>query len=280
MKLYREFTIRTQPFIPDIVTGFLWDLDISGINEDIDSLIIFSDEGTEVSKENVTNLLQELVNQNIITSFEIEVRTCEYKNWNEEWEKGLNIIEVTDNIVIKPSNKNYENTQNKIVITIDPKMSFGTGEHQTTKLALRLMERYLRKGMKVLDVGTGTGILSIAAVKLGAGSAKAIDNDEWFLDNTRENCKINNAGDKIEIMLSEIREVEEKDFDLILANIQKNVLMDISEEIKEKLAGDGIVILSGLLIEDEKVIVERYKELKFLEHQAMGEWIALVFQKK
>lgn len=279
MKQYKEFIIRTNPFIPDIVTGFLWELNISGINEEADLLKIYTDEESSIPKDKISNLLQKLVDDNIISSFEIEAHTYEYKNWNEEWEKGLNIIEVSDSIVIKPSFKNFENTQNKIVITIDPKMSFGTGEHPTTKLVMQLMENYLKKGMRVLDVGTGTGILAIAAVKLGAVSATAIDNDEWCFENIKENCKLNKVDDKIEIKLSEIEQVEEKDFDLILANIQRNILMDICEDVKEKLGKKGIVIFSGLLIDDEKDIVEKYRELYFLEHKTMGEWIALVFQK-
>lgn len=279
MKYFKEFIIITNPFIPDIVSGFLWELNISGINEEDDALIIFADAKNELTKEEIHNQLQKLIDNKIINSFEIEEKIIEDKDWNEEWEKGLNIVEVSDKIIIKPSFKDYENKENKIVITIDPKMSFGTGEHETTKLIVQFLEKYIRKGMKILDVGTGTGILSILSIKLGAKSVYAIDNDEWCFENAQENSQLNNVNDKIDIRFSEIPEVLEKDFDLILANIQKNVLLNISSEIVKRLSKNGFVILSGLLIEDEKDIVEQYKELKLVDCKTMGEWLALVFKK-
>ena len=279
MKYFKEFIIITNPFIPDIVSGFLWELNISGINEEDDALIIFADAKDELTKEEIHNQLQKLIDNKIINSFEIEEKIIEDKDWNEEWEKGLNIVEVSDKIIIKPSFKDYENKENKIVITIDPKMSFGTGEHETTKLIVQFLEKYIRKGMKILDVGTGTGILSILSIKLGAKSVYAIDNDEWCFENAQENSQLNNVNDKIDIRFSEIPEVLEKDFDLILANIQKNVLLNISSEIVKRLSKNGFVILSGLLIEDEKDIVEQYKELKLVDCKTMGEWLALVFKK-
>lgn len=279
MKQYKEFIIKTNPSNPDIVSGLLWELNISGINEESDSLKIFIDEASTVKKDDLISQLQKLVEDNIISFFEIEEYTHEYKNWNEEWEKGINVIEVSDHIAIKPSFKEYENKQNRIVITLDPKMSFGTGEHQTTKLVIQLIEKYIKEGMRVLDVGTGTGILSIAAIKLGARSVLAIDNDEWCFTNARENSQLNDTADQIDIRLAEIQQVDEKDFDLILANIQKNVLLDIVEEIKDKLK-NGMVILSGLLLEDEKDIVEGYEEFNLIESKTMGEWLALVFQKE
>ncbi len=279
MKQYKEFKINTAPFNPDILSGFLWELNISGINEEEDYLKIFTDEKSSVTKDEIINQLKKLVENNVINSFDIDEQTYEYKNWNEEWEKGLNIINVSEHIVIKPSFMNYEDEQGKTVITIDPKMSFGTGEHQTTKLMIQLMEKYLEGDMKVLDVGTGTGILSIVAIKLGADSATAIDNDEWYLENINENCILNNASDKIEIKISEIQSVSGQEFDLILANIQKNVLLDIAGEIVKRLKKKGLVILSGLLIEDEEDIIKKYDELKQIDNLIMGEWLALVLRK-
>jgi ribosomal protein L11 methyltransferase len=280
MKHYKEFIIKIDPFIPDIVSGFLWELNITGINEEEDYLKIFADGGDDINQEKIGDQLEKLVDNNILTSFEIKEKILEDKNWNEEWEKGINIVEVSDSIVIKPSFKEYENRNNKIVITIDPKMSFGTGEHQTTKLVIKLLEKYMKEGMKILDVGTGTGILSIAAVKLGAIYALAIDNDEWCFENSNENCLFNNVADQVEIRLSEIVQVRENNFDMILANIQKNVLINISDDILKRIKEKGIVILSGLLLHDEKDIVRKYGDFKLIETKKMGEWLALVFQRK
>ncbi len=279
MKRYKEYIIKTSPFIPDIISGILWELKISGVNEENDLLKIFTDYDSTVTKDEINTLLQKAIDENIISSFIIEEYSYEYKNWNQEWEKGISVIEVSDKITIKPSFKNYENKQNKIVITIDPKMSFGTGEHETTKLVIQLLEKHLEKGGKVLDVGTGTGILAIAAVKLGAQSVLAIDNDDWCIENAEENSVLNNVNEKIKIKLSEIKDIAEKDFDIILANIHKNILTEIADEISKRLNKKGIIILSGLLVEDEKDIIKAYENLKIIDNRKMGEWLALVFQK-
>ncbi len=156
-------------------------------------------------------------------------------------------------------------------------MSFGTGEHQTTKLMLRQLEQIVKPGVKVLDVGSGTGILAITSVKFGAANAVAIDTDEICFENCKENCIQNDVENLIEIMTGEIENVQERDFDLIVANIQKNVLLDIAEKIKHRLKKNGIVILSGLLVSDQKEIEKKYHSLGFKTEQIeqMDEWIAI-----
>ena len=278
-KTYKEFQIRTTPFIPEIISGLLWELNISGLSEEDDFIKIFST-GDGLTKDDIEVLLKKLVDEKVIDRFSIEEYDLESKNWNEEWEKNLNVIKVSDRIVIKPSYKEYEPSGNEIVITIDPKMSFGTGEHQTTKLMLKLIEKYVRPGMKVLDVGSGTAVLSIASVKLGAKKAVAIDNDELCFENAIDNCRANDVDNNIDVKVGEMKDIDEKDFDIILANIQKNVLIDIANDLKLKLKNDGFVILSGLLTEDEVEIIKYYNSLDFIfiQKEKMDEWIALVFK--
>ncbi|MGE5811415.1 MAG: 50S ribosomal protein L11 methyltransferase, partial [Ignavibacteria bacterium] len=119
---------------------------------------------------------------------------------------------------------------------------------------------------------------AITSIKLGAASAAAIDNDEWSYLNAKENCLLNNTGPKIEIMLAEIKEVKEKDYDLIAANIQRNTLIEIAEELRCRIRANGILILSGLLKEDEPEILNKYFNLgfKLLEIIRMDEWTAIV----
>jgi len=166
----------------------------------------------------------------------------------------------------------------EIVLTIDPKMSFGTGEHQSTELIIKLLEKYVRPGICLLDVGSGTGILSIAAIKLGAAEAVAVDNDERCYENCKENCKLNSVTGKMKIVKGEISDIKKNNYDLIIANIQKDVLLDIADQIIEKLKPKGIAILSGLLMKDEKDIEQHYTETGFepVETESMDEWIALV----
>jgi ribosomal protein L11 methyltransferase len=278
-KTYKEFHIRTTPFIPEIISGLLWELSISGLTEESDFIKVFSSEH-DLSQKEIETFLKRLIDEKVIDEFSSEEFELENRNWNEEWEKNLNIIKVTDRLVIRPSYKDYAPSKDEIVITIDPKMSFGTGEHQTTKLMLKLIEKYVQPGMKVLDVGSGTAVLSIASVKLGAEKVVAIDNDELCYENGIENCRINNVENSVEVRIGEIKDIEENDFDIILANIQKNILIDIASDLKSKLKKSSAVILSGLLIEDEEDIVKNYSELDFklIQIEIMDEWIALAFK--
>ncbi len=275
---YKQVTIQSSPFLPELLSGLLWELDILGITEEENAIKVFINGESKINSKTISDTLQKLVAQNLIKSFSLAEEIIPSKNWNEEWEKSREVIRVSEKFVIKPTFKNYSPQKDEIVLTIDPKMSFGTGDHQTTKLVLRLLESFVKKGDKVLDVGSGTGILSIAAIKLGAKSAVAVDNDELCFDNCKENCELNEVSDRVKILCGEINDVDENDFNLVIANIQKNVLLEICEKIKSKLKRNGVVILSGLLKEDEEDIVNHYSSLGFekVEVEQMDEWIAVV----
>lgn len=278
VKNYKLFKISSNPFLPDLLSGILWELDITGLSESDDLVTAYAAEDSSVNEKSVRELLEKLITQNVIKEFSVKEEITEEKNWNELWEKSREVIRISDRIVIKPTFKEYESTGDEIVITLDPKMSFGTGEHESTKLTLQLMEKYVKGKGNVLDIGSGTGILSIAAIKLGAAHAVAVDNDAWCYQNCIENCVINNVVEKIKVFEGEIDIIPGKQFDLILANIQKNILLLISEKIKTKLKKNGVVILSGLLIKDEKEIISHYNSIgfKLIEKKVMNEWIALV----
>jgi ribosomal protein L11 methyltransferase len=277
MKHYKEFNITAEPFIPEILSGLMWELEITGINEEVNCIKVFATEKSTISVENISNQLKKLVNEKMIFNFSIEENLIEDKNWNEEWEKSVRVIEVSKKLVIKPTFKDYKSKPGQIIITIDPKMSFGTGEHQTTKLVLQLLEKSVKNGIKVLDIGSGTGVLAIAAVKLGAESAVAVDNDEWCYENGKENCSLNFVNKEVSIRHGEVIDIHENNFDLITANIQKNILLDIAEEIKSRLIKGGLLILSGLLFNDEQDIVKKYSSINFelVEKRSLDEWIAL-----
>lgn len=279
MKTYKEIKIFTDPFIPDILSGFLWDLDIEGITEEDGYIKLYAGENTDIDENKIEAALNKIKSEGLITFYRFEFSSLLNKNWNEEWEKNINVIEVSDRIVIKPSFREYDNRQGKLVITIDPKMSFGTGEHATTKIMLLLLEKYVKEGFFVLDAGTGTGVLAIASVMLGAKKAIAFDNDEWCLENGLENCKLNSAEDKVEILNCEMKDIAEKNFDLISANIQKNILIELADDFKNRLKNNGVLLLSGLLNTDEKDITEIYVSKKFkpIEKLQVDEWIGLVF---
>ena len=263
MKNFKVFKISSKPFLPDILSGLLWELEITGVTENDDIVTAFAAKDSPVNEEMISRLLEKLVYQNVIEVFSIVGEVLEEKNWNELWEKSREVIHVSDRIVIKPTFKEYESKEDEIVITLDPKMSFGTGEHESTKLALRLMEKYVKGNEKVLDVGSGTGVLSIAAIKMGALYAAAVDNDPLCYENCVENCTLNNVVEKIKVFNGDISIIPESDFDLVLANIQKKILLLISEKISAKLNKNGIIVLSGLLHKDETEIINHYQSIGF-----------------
>lgn len=206
----------------------------------------------------------------------ITVSTLEEHNWNEEWEKSIQPIKVGNRVVIRPSWHDYIPTREEIVITIDPKMSFGTGYHESTRLVIRMMEEHLRRGDRVLDIGTGTGILAIAAVKLGADSAIGVDTDEWAYNNAMENVRTNGAG-TVSIVLGSIDNIPQSSFSLILANIQRNAILALLPEISRRLAPEGVALFSGLLTSDERDVVTALEHSRFtvLETTRENGWIGI-----
>jgi ribosomal protein L11 methyltransferase len=161
-------------------------------------------------------------------------------------------------------------------------MSFGTGEHETTKMMIRAIEKHVSKGDFVLDAGAGTAILAIAALKLGASKAIAFDNDEWCKINGDENKNLNQISEELEIILGEIADVQQTNFDLILANINTHILIEIKKQLAEKLKFGGKMILSGLLNADNSLITEHFQseKLQKIDEDSENEWSLLVFQKE
>lgn len=280
MKKFIQYKILTSPQNNELISGMLWQFEFAGITEVDNGLNIFVDPGKSVSMDEISAVLEAAKNEGFITEYSIQTEIVEDKNWNEEYEKNVKVIEVSDRIVIKPSFKEYIANDNQHVITIDPKMSFGTGEHETTRLILTLLEKQIKKDDFVLDVGSGTGILAIASVILGAKRAIGIDNDEWCLLNGNENVKLNSLEDKVEIRQGEIDQIIEKDFDIVLANINKHILLEITSAIKERIKKTGKLILSGLLESDADEIISKYSMSQFemIERKQLGDWIAIVFK--
>lgn len=280
MKSFIQFTIITIPKNNELISGILWQFDLDGITEFEDGLKIFVESSKTITEEDLVSVLEYAKGEGLITEYYLTKEIIEDENWNEEYEKNVKVIEVTDKIVIKPSFKEYSSNDNKIVITIDPKMSFGTGEHETTKLMLGLTEKYIKEKDFVLDVGSGTGILAIASVLLGANHSIGIDNDEWCLLNGKENVALNSVGDKVEIRQAEIHQIEEKNFDLILANINKHILLEIAPYLRAKIKETGTLIVSGLLKNDLEDIIDKFKKYNFvmIEKNELREWIAIVFK--
>ncbi len=202
------------------------------------------------------------------------------RNWNEEWEKTIRSLTV-GRFFIHPTWTDEVPPQDCIPLVIDPKMAFGTGYHETTRLLLRLLPDHVRPGDRVLDMGTGTGILAIAALRLGAGGALGIDIDPWCYDNALENARLNAVSDRLEIRIGSTEQIPpDARYDLILANINRNILLDMAGILAGYLAPGGILMLSGILEEDVDAI-STHPACAAMERLAQGaenEWRALVYR--
>lgn len=178
--------------------------------------------------------------------------TIKETNWNEVWESNFKPVIVEDFVAVRADfHDPIQDVEHEIVIT--PKMSFGTGHHATTYMMMRQMKDIDFTDKTVFDFGTGTGILAILAEKLGAKEVLAIDNDDWSINNGRENILQNNAA-RIEIKKGDTADVG-KQFDIILANINKNVIMDNFASLGKQLKQGGVLLISGLLVTDEEDIL-------------------------
>lgn len=204
------------------------------------------------------------------------------KNWNAAWEKGIGIVEATSRMIIKPSWKKLrKKDKGKIVLHIDPKMAFGTGHHETTRLCLVLLEEHLREKMSVLDFGTGTGVLAIAAVKLGARRVLGADNDPVAIENATENIRRNRVDRVVRLKTGDVSKLPSRSYDLITANIDLPTITTSLSGLVQRLKSGGILIVSGLLVEDLARLMDliSHKGIVPLEIISENEWAAVCLTK-
>lgn len=199
------------------------------------------------------------------------------QNWNASWEENFQPVVIDDFCSITAHFHKIE-VITKHHISITPKMSFGTGHHATTRLMIRAMREINFHDKLVFDFGTGTGVLAILAGQLGAKEVVAIDNDEWAYLNAQDNV-IGNDATHVVIKQAVLDEVEAEKFDIILANINRHILLQYMQQLNNMLLPGGKLLMSGLLVEDEGIIVEAANsaQLKLLQKTEDNNWIALLF---
>ena len=211
---------------------------------------------------------------------EVDVEFLENQDWSESWKIHFKPFAIVPGLVIAPSWEHYEPIQDEQVIVMDPGMAFGTGHHATTRLCLEMISQTetLAKGGTMLDVGTGTGILAMAAVLFGARHAVGIDNDAEALKAARNNCKINGLSEKIEIYDKPLEDIKSI-FDLVVANIVHDVLLELSVDLT-RVAGGGSLLLSGLIDgsqSDNIISCFGDKGFELVDKRTDGQWCALLF---
>lgn len=198
------------------------------------------------------------------------------QNWNKVWESNFSPMQVGDFVGVRANfHQPIKNVAHEIIIT--PKMSFGTGHHATTYMMMQLMQEIVFTNKTVFDFGSGTGILAILAEKLGSHHIVAIDYDDWCIENATENVAANNCS-KITIHKADTAKLNEQ-FDIVIANINKNIILNNLYYLAEDVALNGQILLSGLLVEDEADILAATEKFAW-QHQktiVKGMWIALYF---
>lgn len=200
----------------------------------------------------------------------------EEKNWNEAWEASLQPIEVGPFIVAPTWAKVPES--GRTVLYIDPKMAFGTGYHETTRLALKLLATLELEGVRLLDVGTGTGILAIAALRRGAHSAVGVDIDPWSVVNGRENAVLNGVDDRFEVREGSVESVPETGFSFGIANIIRSILQPLLPEIAARLAPEAPLLVGGLLLAERDAFVDALRGVGYtaVTEDSENEWWSAV----
>ena len=202
-------------------------------------------------------------------------------DWNENWKKYFHTIEVGEKLAIVPSWEEYENKDNRTVLSIDPGAAFGTGTHATTSLCLELLQKYVNDNVDVLDIGCGSGILAIAAILLGADNAVGVDIDAQSVKTAKENAQINNITDKCEFIVGDLAEKVNGKFNIVCANIVADVIIRLFENVKDFMADDAVFIISGIIDIRKDDILSAAQKFGFaiIEEQYKDNWCAFVLKK-
>lgn len=229
---------------------------------------ILSDDFDKESFEKALNILSE---EQKLTW---EISEEPLKNWNEEWEKSYEPMTIGKRCIVR-AEFHPEAPEYDYQILITPRMSFGTGHHHTTKLVMEFLLDDELSGKEVLDLGTGTGILGILALKKGAVLLDACDTEPWTVDNANENAKLNNVS--FEAKEGTVKQMPERKYDLVLANINRNVLLSEMGEYADRTKPGGRVILSGFHDKDCELIEASARKfgLKTLSRKQSAEWVSL-----
>lgn len=212
--------------------------------------------------------------------YEIYTSECSDDDWKDEWKKYFHTVNITDNIIIKPSWDDYEASEGETVIEIDPGMAFGTGTHETTALCVEFLEKYVPGKNKLLDIGCGSGILMLIGRILGVEKVVGIDIDSNVKDVVIENFEKNNIKDNYEIIIGDLVEDINEKYDLVVSNILVDVLTELLENIEKTLEKGATIIFSGIIKDKEEEFLRKTKEHNLVEidRNEKNNWVSLVFK--
>lgn len=228
--------------------------------------------------EPLRNDVEELLHNEGILDYYFE--DIEAQNWNALWESNFEEVEVKDKVLIRAPFHDPRPNYKGLEVIIQPKMSFGTGHHATTRLMVEMLLGSKVEGRRILDMGSGTGVLAIVAAKLGAKSVLAVEIDDMAEESVRENIVLNGVADKVVSVCGDVAAIEGERFDIVLANINRNVLLADMKAYAATLSHGGELIMSGFLEEDIPLLLKKAKTLglKLVGELAHEEWRAIRVQ--
>jgi len=276
--------IECEPGFEDITSSCVFESGFSGIEEQADSksttYLAFYREDSAAPEP--PQILSDAFDQIKLTAGKTPARILSIEqvpeeDWETAWRRDLTSLEIGSRLVLRPSWIEYENPDKRLVVVIDPRMAFGTGGHETTRLCLEFLEKMPLKDCSILDAGCGSGVLSIAAVKLGARCAIGFDNDPDSVQNAQDNLRSNRVSDRASVYVADLDTVAPGRFDIVVANILSSVLIPNLGRFHEFLLRHGTVIFSGLLAEEEARFTKLLEKERFRirEIARLNEWIAI-----
>ena len=213
---------------------------------------------------------------------EVITQGFENEDWAESWKKAFKPIRLGEHIVIRPGWAAFDPLPGDKVIEIDPGLAFGTGTHETTGMCAALVEKYVRPGQRVIDIGTGSGILAIAAAHMGADEVLATDLDPVAVRVAAENAEINGFGDRISCRCGDLLDVVDESGDVVIANIIADVIIMLAKPVRERIADGGLFICSGIAVDRRDDVIRALNEADYeiLDAPVKGEWAAFAARKR
>ncbi len=224
--------------------------------------------------------LKELLNASRVP-FELVSDVVNDSTWADGWKKFFKCTEIGEKLVIRPSWEEYENTNNRKVLSIDPGAAFGTGTHATTSLCLQILEKHIGSESTVLDIGCGSGILAIAGILLGASKAVGVDIDAQSVKVAKENAVINNVTDKIDFLLGDLADKITDKYSVVCANIVADVILKLLENVSDFMEKDAILVTSGIINIRKDDVLKGFERFgfKIIEEHTKENWYAFVCKK-
>ena len=212
----------------------------------------------------------------------MKVRRLRPRDWEEGWKAYFGVLRIGRRIVICPTWKKYAVRHDDVLIRLDPGMAFGTGYHQTTMLCLQALERFVEPGNRVLDLGTGSGILAVAASKLGAARVFALDADSQACEVAMQNVNANKQDRRISIVRGSIPHADVPVCNLLVANISAKVLSELSSSLFRYVAPGGVMLASGLLLEQQEEVIKKFEGVGFVieKLENLDDWVLIIARKR